>query len=530
MDDCPGCQAEMDDAIKASVESAQQEDQKRQQEKREQEELQRIYAANAEENERQRRLADEEERVLQRAMEDSRREAEEEAQRRAHHEEVLLEESRQHALREREQAIQREAEMLEAAKLASAAQEGQRRREKEALQDAEKKAIQLSLQEQEEDSYFVPDPKRSSVSSLGVEQKGQRALAGVDFGYSSLPFAPKLDKSSLPSGASSSSPSTPSTGPASAATSRSLFPPSIELTSVTKVAGKDDLANGSFFVIRAPSWKSLLRAIAWYGNTRVEPSPEQVAAASDRRSRCVLRAEVEFITPTRVDVGHGVGEHARASLTTGVLPRNPSPAHVSLCLSILPGEASAWLKSEEYALVRRESRRLDAWYAGKGSTRRLIQLARQPPSLPAPLVQIAQMLHASHTFSAACPSSGSTARHSPRDLHHAIERHDQGFVQKQKAWLAASNALANPTDKRASVQSGTSPDEDDEDDDDDVDFGDFSLLADGSFDAQDKVLMGKRQRLKAKVKRRLGKRSGDGRVVDEDLAAWITPFDVSQHG
>ncbi|EST10151.2 hypothetical protein PSEUBRA_000563 [Kalmanozyma brasiliensis GHG001] len=781
MDDCPGCQAEMDDAIKASVESAQQEDQKRQQEKREQEELQRIYAANAEENERQRRLADEEERVLQRAMEDSRREAEEEAQRRAHHEEVLLEESRQHALREREQAIQREAEMLEAAKLASAAQEGQRRREKEALQDAEKKAIQLSLQEQEEEwarresaersllefldqmngtgrsttplslvdhgasastsqltaprastskaadasqadleaeywrfaghdeayqlalemqraslagsssqhrpgsstplarrplprtpempehtedagtslaavnrkqdplpavshpailydagedappayveagpssrpeqrdasslpaekalssrydtvtlqalnrpvlqnrssssssstqsrsrgstdsprpsfggastnsdvpqtppsatepfsastspsvpqrnsSYFVPDPKRSSVSSLGVEQKGQRALAGVDFGYSSLPFAPKLDKSSLPSGASSSSPSTPSTGPASAATSRSLFPPSIELTSVTKVAGKDDLANGSFFVIRAPSWKSLLRAIAWYGNTRVEPSPEQVAAASDRRSRCVLRAEVEFITPTRVDVGHGVGEHARASLTTGVLPRNPSPAHVSLCLSILPGEASAWLKSEEYALVRRESRRLDAWYAGKGSTRRLIQLARQPPSLPAPLVQIAQMLHASHTFSAACPSSGSTARHSPRDLHHAIERHDQGFVQKQKAWLAASNALANPTDKRASVQSGTSPDEDDEDDDDDVDFGDFSLLADGSFDAQDKVLMGKRQRLKAKVKRRLGKRSGDGRVVDEDLAAWITPFDVSQHG
>lgn len=779
MDDCPGCRAEMEDAIKASLESAQQEDKKRLQEQREQEELQRIYAANAEENERQRRLADQEEQMLQKAMEDSRREAEEEAQRRAHHEEVLLEESRQHALRQREQEAQREAEMLETAKIASATQEDQRRREWEAMQDAEERAIQLSLKEQEEEwarresaersllefldqmngtgesttplssvgngaststsqstaprassskaavasqadleaeywrfaghdeayqlalqmqraslaesstqprtgsstplarrplprtpelpehtedsgsssavakrkqdlppavthpanlydgeedappayveagpsnppdqrplpsrpaekasssrydtitlqtlnrpvlqnrsssssstqspsrgstdsprpsfggastnsdvpqtppssnepfsattspsipqrnsSYFVPDSKRSSVSSLGVEQKGQRALGGVDFGYSSLPFAPKLDKSSLPSGASPS-PSTPSTGPASSAASRCLFPASIELARVSKVAGSDDLAGGSFFVIRAPSWKSLLRAIAWYGNTRVEPSPEQVAAASDRRSRCVLRAEVEFVTPTRIDVGQGVGEHARASLTTGILPRNPSPAHVSLCLSILPGEASAWLKSDEYALVRRESRRLDAWYAGKGSTRRLIQLARHPPALPAPLVQVAQMLHASHTFSAACPSSSSTARHSPRDLHHAIERHDQGFVQKQKAWLAASNALANPADKRASIQSGTSPNEDDEDDDEDLDFGDFGLLADGSFDAQDKVLMGKRERLKAKVKRRLGKRSGDGRVVDEDLAAWITPFDVSQHG
>lgn len=73
-------------------------------------------------------------------------------------------------------------------------------------------------------------------------------------------------------------------------------------------------------------------------------------------------------------------------------------------------------------------------------------------------------------------------------------------------------------------------DDDDDGDDDEIDFNDFSLLADGSFDAQDKVLMGKRQRLKAKVKRRLAKRASDGRVVDEDLAAWITPFDLSQHG
>lgn len=81
------------------------------------------------------------------------------------------------------------------------------------------------------------------------------------------------------------------------------------------------------------------------------------------------------------------------------------------------------------------------------------------------------------------------------------------------------------------MQSTRTTDDDDEDEEDDeVDFTDFSLLADGSFDAQDKVLMGKRQRLKAKVKRRLAKRNGDGRVVDEDLAAWITPFHVSEHG
>ena len=227
------------------------------------------------------------------------------------------------------------------------------------------------------------------------------------------------------------------------------------------------------------------------------------------------------------------------------------------------GEASAWLKTEEYHAMKRESRRLDAWYAGKGSTRRLIQLAREPPALPVALVQVAQLLHASHTFSAACPSSGSTARHSPRDLHHAIERHDQGFVRKQKAILAAGSALASQSSGLASTSSLASSnprkslqgpgrssgstdlprdadddvaDHPDDDQDDEVlDFNDFSLLehgitADGSFDAQDKVLMGKRERLKAKVKRRLAKRASDGRVVDEDLATWITPFDLSQHG
>ncbi|SPO22811.1 uncharacterized protein UTRI_01489 [Ustilago trichophora] len=829
-DDCPGCRAEMEDAIKASLQSAQQEDELRKRELREQQELDRIYAKTAEENELQRRLAQEEEQLLQKVLEDSRREAEVQSQRSTQDEALLLEESRQSALRQREQDARLEAEMLEAAKLASTTHEEQRRKELDAMHDAEKRALQLSLQEQEDEwarresaersllefldhrgidrsatplssamhsasastsqsststtsmlqqasssyaassasnsndleaeywrfaghdeayklalqmqqasltdahhrqaepgpstsrmrrplpqtpqfsahshgfgehptestgkqdprptssqpvtlhalddappayaeatqpgscsnnpamrypekasssrydaatlqdlsrpvlqhrssssssgrshlegplaplspgpslaaapnlaspsptpsgseesspapqaataspsipergsSQKTPASKRSSVSasSIAPEQRGQRALAGIEFGYSGLPFAPNLDKSRLPSVQSATATASTSSSSTSVSSTKTLFPSSIELSSLTTKSTTDSASR--FFVIRAHSWKSLLRAIAWYGNSRVEASPEEVAAASDRRSRCLLRAEVEFVTPTRVDLGYGVAEYARAAQSTGSMPKNPSPAHVALCLSLLPlssakssssGEASAWLKSDEYQVIKRESRRLDAYYAGRGSTRRLIQLARQPPALPVALVQVAQLLHASHTFSAACPSSGSTARHSPRDLHHAIERHDEGFVRKQKAMLAAGSALASQSNGLASTSSLASSnprlsmqlpsrassstdlnrdaddDDDVDDDDEEHDFNDFSLLehgltADGSFDAQDKVLMGKRQRLKAKVKRRLAKRNSDGRVVDEDLATWITPFDLSQHG
>lgn len=837
-DDCPGCRAELDDAIKASLQSAQQEDEKRRRELREQDEINRIYALNVEENERQRRLALEEEHLLQKAIEISRQEADKQLQSSKQEEDLLLEESRQYALRQREQDARIEAEMLEAAKLTSATHEEQRQLELDAMRDAETKALQLSLQEQEEEwarresaerslleffdqrsafersatplssgvqtssgsawhspsqqasllghppsspsvakpsdfeaeywrfaghdmayqlalkmrqtsiadlvqhtqsgssnahsrrplpqtpqlsgrstssnehmvgaasesnrpasfsrretlhaskdsppaygnpsppvhsqsdagkgeiqasrrglyltdstapasgipeeassprygsaasqnlerpdlqqpsspfsensgrldgrsallpsgthlgaiptasdsfsmlsdseeassaphttsaspptpepgsSHTRPSSKRSSTSTstLASEQRGQRALAGIDFGYCSLPFASKLDKSSLPTAQSSAA--------------KALFPASIQLTSISNIQAHS--ASGShiqdsdgrtsqscgFFVIRAHSWKSLLRAIAWYGNCRVEAAPEEVASADDTESRCLLRAEVEFVTPMRVDLGIGAGEYAKAAQTTGSMPKNPSPAHVALCLSLLPmalrkkssaGQASAWLKSEEYQTIKRESRRLDAWYAGRGSTRRLIEIARAPPALPVPLVGVAQLLHASHTFSAACPSSSSSARHSPRDLHHAIERHDEGFVRKQKAMLAAGSALASQPGSviwTASVASpnlhvsstdlhkGKEDDEDIDEDDEEFDFNDFSLLehgmaANGSFDAQDKMLMGKRQRLKAKVKRRLAKRNPDGRVVDEDLATWITPFDLSQHG
>lgn len=828
-DDCPGCRAEMEDAIKASLQSAQQEDELRKRELREQQQPHPMYDKTAEQNERQRRLAQEEEQLLQKALEDSRREAEMQSQRSTQDEALLLEESRQYALRQREQDARLEAEMLEAAKLASTTHEEQRRKELDAMHDAEKRALQLSLQEQQDEwarresaersllefldqrgidrsatpfssamhfasastsqsststtsmlqqassssaasstsnsndleaeywrfaghdeayklalqmqqasltdahhrqaepgpstsrmrrplpqtpqisahdhglgehpiestgkhdprptslqpatlhalddappayaeatqpgsssdipamrhsekasatrydaatlqdlnrpvlqhrssssssgrshlegllaplspgpslaaapnlaspsptpsgseesspapqaataspsipergsSQKAPASKRSSVSasSIAPEQRGQRALAGIEFGYSGLPFAPNLDKSRLPSVQSATATASTSSCSTSVSSAKTLFPSSIELSSVTKPT--TDSAS-SFFVIRAHSWKSLLRAIAWYGNSRVEASPEEVAAASDRRSRCLLRAEVEFVTPTRVDLGYGVAEYARAAQSTGSMPRNPWPAHVALCLSLLPlssskssssGEASAWLKSDEYQVIKRESRRLDAYYAGRGSTRRLIQLARQPPALPVALVQVAQLLHASHTFSAACPSSGSTARHSPRDLHHAIERHDEGFVRKQKAMLAAGSVLASQSNglastsslassnprlsmqapSRASSSTDVNRDADDDvdvvEDDEEHDFNDFSLLehgltADGSFDAQDKVLMGKRQKLKAKVKRRLAKRNSDGRVVDEDLATWITPFDLSQHG
>ncbi|GAC72876.1 hypothetical protein PANT_7d00319 [Moesziomyces antarcticus T-34] len=803
-DDCPGCRAELEDAIQASLQTAKQEEESRRRAPLEQQELDRLCAITSEEEERRRRLAMEEEALLLQAIEDSRREAEMQSQRHTNDEDVLLEESLQHALRQRDQDAIKESEMLQAAKMASEMHEQQRLERIESLRDAERKALQLSLQEQEEEwarresaersllefleqrghyqdaaaqlptpqrpsstsaspdptsrppsavaagdleaeywrfsghdeayrlalqmqqasleehrvhtrpassgtrvrrplpqtptlrsessssqthpvdsdslhnvapdsstsgalggaqVHAFPDPPRPALqqrsssssskqsqsvdplpleqapspssewynpydairttagsgdpacdpsdpapasysipkrvssqlstatrdeivasSSPAPEQKGQRALAGIDFGYCSLPFAPNLDKPAQPSPPQSTATLSTSSHSTSQSGQKARFPASIVLSAAGKASHTAELdaaypqrsagegSSGSFYVIRAHSWKSLLRALAWYGNTRVEASPEDVAAASEHRSgRCLLRAEIEFVTPTRVDLGMGVGAYAKAAHTSAGMPKHPSPAHVALCLSLLPvssgsssassKEAGAWLKSDTYRAIKHESRRLDAWYAGKGSTRRLIQLSRQPPALPVIFVQIAQVLHASHAFSAACPSSGSTARHSPRDLHHAIERHDEGFVRKQKAMLAAGSALASqtgglsnastaslassnprfslsgPSRFSGSTETHRESNEDDfgDEDDQDVDVDDFHLLehglaGDGSFDAQDKALMGKRHRFKAKVKRRLAKRSADGRVVDEDLAAWITPFDLSQHG
>ncbi|EPQ29674.1 uncharacterized protein PFL1_02894 [Pseudozyma flocculosa PF-1] len=422
-----------------------------------------------------------------------------------------------------------------------------------------------------------PSPQQQSQAS-----RGKKAIAGVDFGFASQPFATQLEKVHEPGEGETAA--------------KYYFPNALQLTSVTapRAVGTGSAGNrspavvgtrGPYFVVRAHSWKSLLRALAWYGNTRIEAGPEEVADAAsaatshDRsRAKCFLRVEIEFVTPTKAEMGYGVGDYARYAQNTGLMPRtgpNKPPAHVSICMSLVPSPAAAraFHQSAAYRAAQSESKRLDAFYAGRGSARRLIYLPRQPPSLPLPMVKLAQHLHLAHTFSAACPTSSHTARHSPRDLHHAIERHDEGFIKKQKALASAGALLASGsgsggTNNTASSLSLTTtktnqsfassmfhrPSVDttattaeghsstfepgpsngneshvnlmDSEHEDEVDFNNLAL-EDGGIEQVE--AMGKRARLKAKMKRKLGKRQGDGNVVDEDLATWITPFDVDEH-
>lgn len=304
---------------------------------------------------------------------------------------------------------------------------------------------------------------------------------------------------------------------------------------------------GSYFVIRAHSWRSLLRAMAWHGNSRVEAGPQEVAdaasAAAVMRAKgkrtdggCHLLVEIEFVTPTTttMSAGFGIGDYAR-TLGGGGGGTHHAPAHVALCLSLVRPSLP---NSAESAIRKRESRNLDAIYSGRGSARRVIGLPRESPALPMLLVKLAQHLHRAHAFSAQCPSTGSVARHSPRDLHHAIERHDQDYLAKRRAnadgnqgssssgqspghggW--SSNSLGGGGGGGSGAGNGQHGPSSEHD---------LVEMAVEDDDGSGEGSSGRLGRMKAKLSRKLHIRAGDGRVVDEDLATWITPFEMNEHG
>lgn len=355
----------------------------------------------------------------------------------------------------------------------------------------------------------------------------QRAMKATGFGYCSEPFSPNV--SSLGSYADGRFPNT-----------IQLRAPPLDGTLYQEKA---------FFVIRAPSWKSLLRAMAWYGNTRIEAGPEEVVDSPQGLS---LLVDIEFVTPVKADLS------------------KPRAAQASVCFSLMQRSTSTHPVMEPYHYaLKNASRALDASYVRQGSTRRVISLPRQAPKLPIEMVRLAQHMHAAHTFSAACPSTGSTALHSPRDLHHAVEKHDIGYVAKVQrlryssaATGAASGSSVFPSARAvmasAKRNSGIgsfaphrsgSADADARDDgrnlrlgalveqrngddeyDDDADADDDED-ADGPDDLDAGAVQivagpegehGRISRMRARVRRRLAKRAGDPRIADEDLESWIS--------
>ncbi|CEH11876.1 hypothetical protein CBOM_07266 [Ceraceosorus bombacis] len=133
------------------------------------------------------------------------------------------------------------------------------------------------------------------------------------------------------------------------------------------------------------------------------------------------------------------------------------------------------------------------------------------------MVRLAQHVHAAHRFSAACPTTSSTALHSPRDLHHAIEAHDVEYVRRIMKQMRNANGgtkgKPGSPEYRVIGLDGIPVDPANEA----GELRDFAA-------AEEEDEHGPVGRLAARVRRRLAKRSGDGRVVDDQLMSWVTPL------
>jgi hypothetical protein len=327
----------------------------------------------------------------------------------------------------------------------------------------------------------------SADSTFSRTSLQQRAMKGTDFGYSFEPFSPNLY---LEDGEEQ----------------KKHFPSAIQIRA-TKADGSLR-ERQAYFTIRAHSWKMLLRALAWYGNTRVEAGAEEVVDAS---TPLKLRVEVEFVTPTKVEAVPTAGPKS--------VQEAYKNAHVAVCMSLIGSKS---LKTSDAALathLKQSSRSIDATYLRRGSTRRVIMLPSQAPILPLTVVRLAQHMHQAEVFSAACSSSSQTALHSPRDLAHAIERHDYSYLAKLKKKRKEANAAdANGAAPGPSNGQSNGANEDD--------MLDFEVV--DAFAEDEAGSSGRMSRVKAKVKRKLAGRSGES--SNQDLESWITPFDLNEHG
>jgi len=341
--------------------------------------------------------------------------------------------------------------------------------------------------------------RRSSASTLPSADTSssrlslqQRTMKGTEFGYANEPFSPHLKVEDADGG-------------------KKHFPTVVQLQKTNPQGNLKE--SRAFFVIRAPSWKMLLRALAWYGNTRVEGGPEEVA---DATVPIKLRLEVEFVTPTKVDTG------------SSKLP-DWKTAHVSVCMSLVDSSLHKSPESTLPTALKQSSRSLDASYLRRGSTRRVITLpSSQPPVLPLPMVRLAQHLHQAHVFSAACPSTSQTALHSPRDLTRAIDRHDLNYMAKlQRYRKGAEEAAVSPTSEESrQLGSRRKSGEGDEEDGGEGEDEEDEMLDSGAVEAFEgqEVNASTMSRMKARMKRKLAKRSGESNAVDQDLESWISEW------
>jgi len=227
--------------------------------------------------------------------------------------------------------------------------------------------------------------------------------------------------------------------------------------------GTIDLDTPAWFVLRAYSWRILLQAMAWYGKTSVVGSGK-------------LTMEIAFSIPRRGDLP-ATGAHV--SLAMHAAPARP-----------MPGSSDA----------------LEAFCRTHQATPSLVSLAEHELVLPTDLVTLAHSLYSAPQLSTATAlrelsvlithqDEWLDARRRVLRAPHAgmspLERLEHGFMHNKLT------TLASPVD---SVEEA--PDQGDDDG--------------GSH----------RDHLRQRVRKHLARWQQPANASDEELATWITPFDL----
>ena len=340
-----------------------------------------------------------------------------------------------------------------------------------------------SLRSQDRSSSRASSERRPGVFGEAFPPEnasGQPALRGVQFGFADSPYALELyatPTASAPLYARpdlSLDPHVPAPPPGSVEEHSQLFFPE----RVTLASGPGRV----WFAVRTYSWKVLLQALAWYGHAVMG------AAAPGAR----LQPEIAFCMPRRVEAPH-VG----------------APTFVSLAMGLAAGPA----------LPAASIQPLEAYAARLGGAITPVSLAQHAVALPTDLMTFAQTL-----FSAPQLSSAPALR----ELRQTIARHDEWLLTRRdelvlRARAHAGQPSAGALDRAEALEWSLLQHQ-------------LSLLQPPGAPVGapvespvDALPSGHREHFRQRVRKKLA-RWGGGHARDEDLATWITPYDLAQHG
>lgn len=330
-------------------------------------------------------------------------------------------------------------------------------------------------------SRGTPSAMERQASGVGVpypeeHANGQPALRGVQFGFAATPYDLSLY----------ATPCAPA--PLYARPDLSLEPhlpmdrmaqpeQRLQLFFPERITLRDEEEEKRpWFVMRAYSWKVLLQALAWYGHATL------ASGTPDAR----MQPELAFCMPRRADG-----------------PHDTVPTFVVLALRLAvhgPHRVGAPQVLETYA-------------ARLGACITTVSLAQHTLALPTDLVTLAQTL-----FSAPQLSSAPALR----ELRQVIARQDE-WLETRRAEIAQRVRMhagdpGAPVDRAESLEWSMLHHQ-------------LSLLQHpGALpaDPATEAPSGHREHLRQRMKKKLAR--WGGAAPDQDLSAWITPYDLAQHG